>query len=321
MPKRRFGSHIVETSNEDKVLFPESGLTKGDLIDYYVKVSDYLLPLVQERPLTLFRWPDGIEAEGFVQQAAPEYFPEWIPRVTADKRSGGSITHAMAEKAADLAFFADQGTVTLHAWLSRKDRPDHPDTLVFDLDPPDDDSGTSRHVEADGSFSVVRRAARDLRALLEEIGLAAYVKTSGSRGLHITSPLRRAHTFAEARSVARSLAKLLAHRNPDLYTVEQYKEQRKGRLFLDTVRNSYAMTMATAYSVRAKPGAPVAMPLSWDEVGRSSLSPRTYTIENAFRRLAHKQDPWEGLRSHSRTLTEPREKLKALLDEEGLEME
>lgn len=310
MPKRTFGSITLETSNEDKILFPDEGITKGDLIDYNVKVAEYMLPHLKDRPLTLFRWPDGIKEDGFVQQQAQDYFPDWIPTSTVERSSTrGVITHPMAEKAADLAFFANQGAITLHAWLSRKDKPKTPDTLVFDLDPPEG-----------GGFDVVRRAAGDVRELLEEIGLAVFVKTSGSKGLHITSPLRREHEFAEVRSLARGAAKLLANRNPEDYTVEQYKDKRAGRLFLDTVRNSYGHTMAAAYSVRARPGAPVAMPLSWEEVGDSSIGPRTFTIKNAFRRLGQKDDPWAGMQRHARNLKEPMKALKVLMDHAGLEI-
>lgn len=312
MPTRTFGSITLETSNEDKVFFPADNITKGDLIDYYVKVSEHLLPLIKERPLTLFRWPDGIDEDGFVQQKAQDYFPEWVPTATVKRRGGeGNITHAMASKAADLAFFADQGTVTLHAWLSRKDKPDQPDTLVLDLDPPG----------IDGGFDVVRQGARDFRDLLEELGLAAYVKTTGSKGLHVVAPLRRRHGFDEVRKFVRSAANLQAHRNPDDYTTEQYKKDRGGRLYLDTARNSYGQTIVVPYGVRDKPGAPVAAPLDWGEVGDSSIGPQSFTIKNIVRRLGQKEDPWAGMFRHARGLAKPVEQLQKLMDEAGMEEE
>jgi bifunctional non-homologous end joining protein LigD len=227
-----------------------------------------------------------------------------VKKKTSDKE----ITHPMAEKAADLAYLANQGAISLHVWLSRKDKPETPDMLVFDLDPPEG-----------GSFGVVRQAAKDLHELMDELGLAAYVKTTGSKGLHVISPLSRGSSFKEVRDFAGHAAKLLAHRNPDDYTVAFSKDKRQGKLFLDTRRNAYAQTIAAPYSVRARPGAPVAMPLSWDEAGDSSIGPRTFTIENAFKRLGQKDDPWAGMRRHGRDLKEPGRKLKKLMAEAGLD--
>jgi bifunctional non-homologous end joining protein LigD len=309
MPERTFGAITLRTSNEDKVFFPKDGITKGDLIDYYVRAAEHILPLIKDRPLTLFRRPDGIDAEGFVQQQVQDHFPDWIPTATVERRGkGDEVTHPLADKAADLAFFADQGTVTLHAWLSRKDQPEIPDTLVFDLDPPEE-----------GGFDLVRQGARDVRQLLEELGLAVYLKTTGSKGLHLLAPLRRERGFDEVRKFARSAADLLARRKPGDYTTEQYKKDRDGRLYLDTARNAYGQTIVAAYAVRAKPGAPVAMPLSWDEAGDSSIGPRSFTIENAFKRLGQKDDPWAGMRRHARGLDGPMNKLKKLMHEAGLE--
>lgn len=311
MPKRTFGPITLETSNEDKVFFPDDNITKGDLIDYYVKVAEHMLPLVKDRPLTLFRWPDGIGKEGFVQQQAQDYFPEWVPTATVKRRGGkGNITHALAGKAADLAFFADQGTVTLHAWLSRKDKPDKPDTLVLDLDPP----------EA-GGFDVVRQGARDFRDLLQELGLAAFVKTTGSKGLHVIAPLAREHGFDQVREFVRSAADLLVHRNPKDYTIEQYKKDRGGRLYLDTARNSYGQTIVIPYAVRDKPGAPVATPLTWDEVGDAAIGPQSFTVANIFRRLGQKDDPWAGMYRHARNLDKAMQKLERLMEESGMEGE
>lgn len=309
MPKRTFGRITLETSNEDKIFFPDAGLTKGDIIDYYVKIAEHLVPLLKDRPLTLFRRPDGIKKNGFVQQQVQNYFPDWVPAITV-KRAGKNetITHPAVEKAADLAFYADKGAVTLHAWLSRMDKPDTPDTMVFDLDPPEG-----------GDFDMVRQGAKDFRALMEELGLKAFVKTTGSEGLHVIVPIRRERGFDEVRKFARGAAELLASRNPGEYTTEQYKKDRGGRLYLDTARNSYGQTIVVPYAVRAKPNAPVAMPLDWDEVGDSSIGPRSFTIENAFKRLGRKADPWAGMRRHARGLKKPEVKLKKLMDEAGLD--
>ncbi|MBN2205351.1 MAG: non-homologous end-joining DNA ligase [Thermoleophilia bacterium] len=292
----------VEVSREDKVLFPEDGVTKGDLIEYYRRVAPVMLRHLRDRPLVMQRFPDGIDGEGFYQKDTPEYFPDWIERVSVEKE-GGTVEHVVCSAAADLVYLADQACITPHVWLSTVGDLRRPDRLVFDLDPPNGDAGP------------VRRAARDVRDLVDEIGLVPFLMTTGSRGYHVVVPIRREMGFDDARRLARDAARVLAARRPEELTVEQRKEKRGDRVFVDYLRNSYAQTQVAPYAVRARPGAPVATPIDWDELG--SVDPRRYDIDAALRRLRQKDDPWEDLPRHARAFDGPRAALDRLLDESG----
>ena len=287
MTRRSFGRYVVEISNEDKVLFPGDGLTKGDLVVYYAEIAKTMLPHVRGRPVSMLRFPDGIDGDGFYQKDAPDYFPAWIERVRAEKE-GGTVDHVVCGRTADLAYLANQGCITPHVWLSRKGALEHPDLVVFDFDPSTE------------GFGEVRFAARAARDLLEELGLAVYVQTTGSRGLHVVVPIRAEEGFDRVRAFARDVAKVLSSRAPERLTTEQYKNKRGDRVYIDTGRNAYAQTFAPPYSVRPKPGAPVATPIDWDEVG--GVTPRKYNILNVLRRLGQKGDPWSGMRKHARSL-------------------
>lgn len=300
----RFGPYTVEVTSRDKVLFPDAGVTKGEMIDYYREVADRMVPYLEERPLVMQRFPDGIDAEGFYQKNAPDHFPDWIETVTVEKE-GGTVDHVVCGNAATLVYLANQGVITPHVWLSRIDRLDHPDRMIFDLDPPDDD------------FGIVREAARELRDLLDELGLAAWPMTTGGRGLHLIVPLDRSEPFDAVRDFAHRVADRLAERHPERFTTATRKDKRRGRLFLDYLRNAYAQTGVPPYAVRPRPGAPVAVPLDWDEVDDPDLRGNRYTIENVLQRIARKDDPWKGLMRHARSLEKPRQRLERL--EEGEE--
>lgn len=297
----RIGNREIEISNADKVFFGE-GLTKGDLLDYYREVSETMHPYLEGHPLVMHRFPDGIEGEGFYQKETPDHFPDWIARVEV-KKEGGTVTHVVGGDAATLVYLANQAVVTPHVWLSRVADLDHPDQIIFDLDPQGED------------FDVVRRGALTIRDLMDDLGLVPYVKTSGSKGLHVHVPLDASADFDEARAFARDVAELVARRDPDRFTTEQRKKKRKGRLLIDYLRNAYGQTAVAPFAVRAREGAPVATPVAWDEVSSSELHPRRYTIENIFRRLAQKEDPWKGMGRHSRSLDGPRGRLEDLLGE------
>lgn len=277
----------VTIDKPDKLLFPESGYSKADLADYLTRMAPLMRPHLRGRPLTLRRFPDGIAEEGFFQKNVSDHFPDWIERVTVSRREGGEVTHALAEDAATLRFLADQATIELHVWLARVDRPEHPDRLIFDLDPPGED------------FAPVIEAARDLRRALEEAGLAAFVMTTGSSGLHVVSPLDRGAGFEAVRDFARETARRLADDRPRDFTTEHRKNRRQGRVYLDVMRNAYGQTGILPYSVRALPGAPVATPLDWRELGRRGLTPRSYHLGNIFRRLAQRDCPWARLDEHA----------------------
>jgi bifunctional non-homologous end joining protein LigD len=231
----------------------------------------------------------------------PDYFPEWVTRVSVGKE-GGSLTQLVCNKAATLVYLANQACITPHVWLSRVDHLDNPDLLIFDLDPPD------------GHLKDVQFAARTLRDVLEELGLVVFVQTTGSRGFHIVAPLDGGADFDTVRTFAQDVAELVARREPDRLTTEQHKEQRRGRVFLDTLRNSYAQTFAAPYAVRPRPGAPVATPIDWAELGKTD--PQRYSIGNIFRRLGQKGDPWKGMQQHARCLSEPRRRLGAMISDE-----
>ncbi len=300
MTQKKFGPYAFESSNEDKIFFPDAGINKGDVIAYYEKIANTMVPYLKGRPLNMHRFPDGIEADGFMQQKAADYFPDWIPRITIAKENG-KITHAAVDKKAALAYLADQAVITLHAWLCRSDKVQYPDQIYFDLDPP----------RADG-FDTVRQTALDIRQLLAKLGLTAFVKTSGSTGLHVVCPIKRKAGFDQTRKFAGDVVRYLASQKPDLLTTEQRKARRKGRLFLDTLCNSYGRTMVAPYSLRALPGAPVATPVDWQEVRKKSLTPNRYTLFNIFRRLAQKRDPWQGMSRKAKDLAGPQKKLRDL---------
>jgi bifunctional non-homologous end joining protein LigD len=304
MATRRYGRHSVETSNEDKVLFPDAGLTKGDLIDHYERAWEWMRPFLRDRPLVMQRFPDGIDEEGFYQKQVGEHFPDWIDTVRVAKE-GGEQELVVCRRKATLAYLANQACITPHLWLSRTDRLDHPDQLVVDLDPPGRD------------FEPVRRTALRCRDLLEELGLVPFVKTTGSKGLHVVVPLDRSEDFDSVRAFARAAMTLLAARHPDELTLEQRRNKRRGRLYLDVGRNAYAQTAVAPYAVRALPGAPVATPLDWDELGRRDLDARSYTVANLARRTSRRRDPWSGLRRRARSLGAPRRRLRELEEAES----
>jgi bifunctional non-homologous end joining protein LigD len=274
----------IAISSPGKVLFPDAGVTKADLARYYERVADAMLPHVRGRPVHMQRFPDGIDGAEIHQKRVPDFFPDFVVRRQVPRKGGGTITHALIENAETLVFLADQACITPHVWLSRVEAPDCPDQVVVDLDPDD------------GDFGAVKDAARFLRDLLIELGLTPLVKATGSRGLHVVAPLDARAPFDEVRALARSIARLVCREAPERFTTQARKAKRRGRLYLDTARNTYAHTAVPPYAVRARPGAPVAVPLGWDELSRADLRPDRYTIANLFRRLAAKDNPWRCAR-------------------------
>lgn len=302
----KLGRRTVEISNPDKLYFPDDGLTKGDLVAYYRRVGETMLPYLRDRPATLHRFPDGIEGADFYQQQRPDHLPDWVRGVELPRRSGGAVNHTVIDSVAALVLVADTGCITPHLWLSRIDEPERPDQLIFDLDPP-----------RDSGFQAVRFAARALRDLLVEVGLEPLLKTTGSKGLHVVVPLSRRHDFDEVHEFAGRIAALAAQRHPNRLTTAQRKDKRRGRLYLDIQRNTYGQHAVAPYAVRALPGAPVATPIEWSELAKSGMGPRRYTIQNIFRRLAQRDDPWRGAWRHARSLTGPRRMLADLEEETG----
>jgi bifunctional non-homologous end joining protein LigD len=260
-----------------------------------------MLPYMQGRPVTMLRMVDGIHGESFYQKDTPGYFTEWITRVEMPKEEG--VTHYLVcDDEATLAYMAAQACITSHLWLSRAGNPRNPDMLVFDLDP----SGLD--------FEQVRKAAFWLHDLLTALGMAVYVKTTGSRGVHVVTPLDGRTDFDEVRAFAVENARYLVDRQPAELTIEQRKEKRGSRVFIDTLRNSYAQTAVASYALRARPGAPVAAPVTWDELKKSELQPQSYNMKNIFQRLDSRGDPWTDMWAvKPGSINELREKLKAVI--------
>jgi len=279
----------VELSNTGKVLFADSGITKGDLIQYYRGVAGRILPYLRDRPLVMARYPDGIGGERIFQKNIPRYFPSWVNRVEVGK-AGGELCQVICDRPAVLVYLANQACIELHAFLSRTGALGCPDQLVFDLDPPGEDRF------ADAAVLALR-----LRELLEdELKLTAYVKTTGGKGLHVHVPLKAADGFDAVRRFARLASEVLAVRNPDLVTIQQRRAGRGGRVYSDIMRNAYAQTVVAPYSVRARPGAPVATPLRWEELADRDLTPQRFTLRSVGGRLERLggSDPWAGLGRH-----------------------
>lgn len=294
----------VKLTNQDKVLFPESKLTKGDLVEYYAAIAETMLPYLADRPLTMHRFPDGIGGENFMQKSVSDYYPDFIARVEVEKE-GGTLEMPLADQPADLIYFANLGCITLHPWLSRIDGVDYPDKMIIDLDPPTAEQ-----------FELARGAAFAVRELFDALGLASFPMTTGSKGLHVVVPLDRKWDFDQVGAFAEDACAIVAGRHPDDYTTQFYKKGRHGRLFLDTRRNAYAQTAVAAYSVRAREGAPVATPLDWSEVDDKKLVSSRYTIKTVLKKLERDGDPWKGWTRKAKGLTTARKRLDELMAKE-----
>jgi bifunctional non-homologous end joining protein LigD len=248
------------------------------------------------------RFPRGIDQQGFVQQDFAESLPEWMGRaeVAREGKEGGTVVHPVADSPAALAWLANQNCITLHEWQSRNDQLHNPDRLVFDLDPSESD------------FAPVRETARAVAAVLDDLGLPTYLQTTGSRGLHVVVPLRRDADFDTARQFARDVAEVVVSDDPAHRTVEARKDKRDGRVYLDIMRNAYAQTAVAPYSVRARPGAPVATPLEWDELASRDMRADRFTIRDVPKRLSGQPDPWADMTRHSRSLDGPIQRVAKL---------
>ena len=291
----------VTISHPDKLLFPDDGISKGELAAYYERVAEFMLPHIRARPVSMQRFPDGIGGKGFFHKDIPDYFPAWIRRVEVPK-AGGTVTHVTVHDPDTLVYLVGQNCITPHVWLSRADRIEQPDRLVFDLDPP-----------PGSDFSSVRRAARWTGELLDELGFTPFAQVTGSKGIHVWTALRRRATFDDVGDFARSAAEVLAQRHPEELTTEFRKAKRAGRILVDVARNRYAQTAVPPYAVRPRPRAPVATPIEWAELSDSRLAPDRWTVRNLFRRLKAKGDPWADMDAHARGISSARRKVDSLL--------
>ncbi|RRO19906.1 ATP-dependent DNA ligase [Saccharopolyspora rhizosphaerae] len=270
-------------SNPDKVLYPQDAFRKQDVFDYYRSVSEPLLAHARDKPVTLRRFPDGIDAGGFFQKEASSHFPDWIPRASVPQRGGGSpVHHVLLDSEDALLYLADQACLEFHIALSTVEDLERPVLAVLDVDPPEDTD-----------IAELRTVVRGLCRLFTDSGFAPHLQATGGKGFHIAGPLDGELGFEEVRSQMRDLAERAAHDDPDRLTTEQRKNKRGDRIFLDINRNAYGQTMIAPYSLRARSGAPAATPLDLDELGR--VHPRSYGLANMARRLAQKSDPWRDL--------------------------
>ena len=247
----------VEISNPDKILFPSSGLTKTDLVGHYRRFGERMMPFVMDSPLTLERYPNGIESKGFRQKNASGHFPDYIGRVEVPRREDGVTNYPTVDSVKGLAYLANQGTITFHPWTSRLPELNQPDFLVLDLDP------------TEGDIEAVRQVAWSARTVLEEFGLDSVLVTSGSKGFHIWAPIAPTHGFDIIGPVARAIAGLVVDRDEQA-TTEFLKENRAGRVFVDWLRNAWGSSIASPFSVRARAGAPVATPIPWDQLDQTA---------------------------------------------------
>lgn len=305
MPTREVGGRTIELSNLDKVLWPEVGATKGDLLRHYERVAEHLLRYVRGRPLTLVRCPDEVGEGCWFHKNAGGSVPAWVrtARLEAWKESG--VEHVVADEPATLVVLAQLAAVELHAGPSPVDDLDHPADLVLDLDPP-----------GEGRGAAVRQAARWTRALLEdELGLVTFVKSSGSKGFHIHVPLAGTEDVEVVRGFTRAVAEELARRHSEQLTVSQRKKGRGGRIFVDWLRNHPTQTIVAPYSPRARPHATVAVPLDWEELSRG-VEPDRHTLSSVPRRLGQREDPWLAMPEAAQSLEQARHRLREIADEQ-----
>jgi len=290
-------------THPEKVLFPEDGITKGELAAYYEAVAPVMLPHLQGRPVTMERYPSGIGRKGFWQKDVSRGYPEWLQRVEVPKKDG-VVRHPLAADTRSLVWMANQNAVTLHVWPSRVpglSHPEglfHPDVCVFDLDPAGDDP------------DVARAATLQVRDLLDELGLVSWVKTSGSKGFHVVVPLDGTGDFDEVAAFAHRAGALLVKRHSKRLTQEFLKADRGKRVLVDTGRNGWSATFAAAYTVRARPGAPVSAPCSWSEVERGEVSPRSFTLRSMAQRLDAVGDLWADLPANGQSARQASARLK-----------
>jgi bifunctional non-homologous end joining protein LigD len=271
-------------------LFPADGITKGELASYYESIAPLMLPHLRRRPITMERYHRGITEQGFFQKDVSKGFPEWLQRVEVPKKNG-TVHHPLANDTRSLLWLANQNSITIHVWPSRAPTLYNPDICIFDLDPSREDD-----------LEPLRAAALHLRDLLAELGLPSWIKTSGSKGFHIAVPLDGKSDFGVVARFAHRVGTVMVQRDPDNLTQEFSKVDRGGRILVDTGRNGYSATYAATYTVRAKPGAPVSAPCTWDELERGEVGPRTFTLRNMGERIANVGDLWADLLKSKRSL-------------------
>jgi bifunctional non-homologous end joining protein LigD len=301
-PEVRRGRRVLKLSNLDKPFWPEEGITKGDLLAYYRDVAPVLVPHLRGRPFTMKRYPDGWQGKHFFQKDAPSHTPEWIatvpfPATTRDTRERRLVDYVLVDDELALLWAVNMGCIDMNAWYSRRDRPERPDWVLFDLDP-------SEGV----GFAETIEVAQLVKQALDLLELESFAKTSGSRGIHVLVPVARRHSYEETRAFAEIVAGAIARAHPGLATTEWSKRKRRGVL-IDANQNGFGKTIASVYSVRPRAGAPVSTPLRWDEV-RAGLDPESFTMDEVLDRVARDGDLYAGVLSSKQTLAKALTRLR-----------
>lgn len=283
MSEIKVDNQSINVTHEDKILFPAGNITKLELVSYYLKIADYMLPFLADHPITIHCYPQSIEMKGFIRQHAPNRVPKYLQTIQLKKKEGGKLTHILCQNKASLVYLANQNTIEIHRWLSSYSTPVYPDIMIIDIDP------------MEGQFNLACKGAKFLKERIEALKLKPYIMLTGSKGLHVVIPVKGKMTFDKVRDFLYSIITDLINTYPEEFTSNIQKEKRHNGVYLDLLRNVYGQTAIAPYSVRAKKEASIATPLAWDELDDPQLSPKKYTIKNIFSRLkASRIDPWEG---------------------------
>lgn len=298
----KVGSRNIKLTNPDKLLFKKAKITKEQFVAYYIKMAKIMLTHIKNRPITMQRFPNGPSGNIFYQKDAGKYVADWLELQPVKKEGGGIVEYILANNEASIVYLANLVCVP-HVWLSRVPKLDYPDRLIFDCDP-----------GVGVGFAMVRWAARELKNVLEKVGLTPFIMTTGSRGVHVTIPLKRMADFDMVREFAQDIAKYLVKKYPKKLTLEMRKAKRGKRIFLDTLRNAWGATAVAPYAIRAIKGAPIATPISWQELG--SVTPTKYTLKNIGARISGKGDLWKDIEKSAKGLSAARKKLDLLLNAE-----
>jgi bifunctional non-homologous end joining protein LigD len=298
-PAYTFGDITVAISHPDRIVFPDLGIPKAEVVAYYHRVADLMMPELRDRALTMERFTKPVDQGGFFQKHAQKHYPPWIERVELGGKT--VVEYPVANSPAALVYFANQGGVAFHIWTSRTKTPMNPDLVVFDLDPPD------------GKFELVRNVAVLLHDLLDELGLPSFVKTTGSKGLHVVVPTDGKVGYPAVNALCAGVSKLICTRYPDLVTQEFYKKDRGGRLYFDTGRNVAGATFVAPYSLRGRKGAPISAPITWPEVEDPALQPNGIRLRDFEARYAATGDPWYGFRAKLGSVAKAQARLDALV--------
>ncbi len=304
-PKRdervKIGDYFLDLTSLDRIYWEDEGYTKADLIRYYYRISDYILPYLENRPLIMKRYPNGIRGQSFHQHDVDEA-PEFVRTVTLEAEDKGlhPVDYAVCDNLPTHLYLANLGAIERHPWHSRIDRLERPDWFVFDLDP-------GEEVE----FETICEIAASTKEIIDSLGLRSYAKTSGSRGIHVYVPIKAEYSYEQVADLAERIAKMVARENPSAATVERSRQKRqKNQIYVDHLQNAYGKSVVAPYSVRPKPGATVSAPLDWDEVEKKKISIRDFTIENMLARIEQKGDLFKEVLTDKQSLEEALERLK-----------